>query len=626
VQESQVRAARVGGSISAVREDRPDGAMLLRSSEPLGTWPERITDRLEHWARQAPDRTFVARRTAAGAWQRISYSEMLDRAQRIAGSLVARSLGAERPVVILSGNSLEHLTLAMGALWAGVPHVPVSVGYSLLSTDFAKLRHILATTTPGLVFAETAQFARAIDACVPPDWEVVLASGSLERPTTPFDALLQEPAGAAADRAHAAVGPDTVAKVLFTSGSTALPKGVANTHGAWCASQQMLSQCMAFLADEPPVIVDWLPWNHTFGGNHNVGITLYNGGTLYIDDGKPMPGAIEPTLRNLREISPTIYFNVPRGFEEIARAMDSDTELRTSLFRRLKAFMFAGAGLSQAVWDRVDAHAIAATGERIRFVTGIGMTETGPSGTLAVGPDAHSGFLGLPMPGLQLKLVPDAGKLELRIKGPTVFGGYWRAPELTRAAFDEEGYYRTGDAVKLLEPRDYRRGLVFDGRIAEDFKLSSGTFVSVGPLRTRVILEGDPLVQDVVVAGTNEDEVGLLVFPRFEDCRRLAGLPAGTSNADIVAHAQVRAAFLDLLQRLGRQSTGTASRPTRLLLLTEPPSMDGEMTDKGSVNQRSVLTRRAADVQALYATDAADGRVIRTHPASSPAASSSLTA
>jgi feruloyl-CoA synthase len=621
VPPSNVRPARVGGSIDASREVRADGSVLLRSTEPLADFPLRITDRLEHWARVAPDRTFVARRGADGEWVRITYAQMLDRAQRVAQALLERGLSAERPVLILSGNSLEHLTLAMGALWAGVPHVPVSVSYSLLSTDFAKLKHIIASTTPGLVFADAPAYERAITAGVPADCEVVLGTGKLEsRASTEFGNLLRTEAGDAAQRAHSAVNADTVAKILFTSGSTALPKGVPNTHRMWCASQQMLAQCMAFLTDEPPVIVDWLPWNHTFGGNHNVGITLYNGGTLYIDDGKPMPGAIETTLRNLREISPTIYFNVPRGLEEIANAMDREPQLRASLFRRLKAFMFAGAGLSQAVWDRLDQHAVAECGERVRFITGIGMTETGPAGTLAVGTDAHSGFLGLPEPGVQLKLVPSGGKTELRIKSPSGFAGYWRSPELTREAFDEEGFYRTGDAVRMRNPDDHREGLVFDGRIAEDFKLSTGTFVSVGPMRTRVILEGDPLVQDVVITGIDRDEIGLLVFPRVEDCRRLAGLPAGTGAAEIVAHRLVRQAFAALLGRLWAQGTGSSSRPSRLLLLAEPPSVDGELTDKGSVNLRSVITRRAGEVEALYAARPGDARVIFPTEAGSTAA------
>lgn len=607
-----VKPASVGGSVAAVFERRADGSLLIRSAESLDAYPRRMTDRLEHWARHAPDRVFVARRQGpAGGWNSLTFAQMLERAIRIANALVARGLHVDRPVLVLSGNGLEHLSLQMGAMWAGVPYVPVSVPYALLSTDFAKLRHIAELTTPGLVYADSAAFERAIEAVVPANCEVVLGEGHLtSRSVTPFSALLEVKDTGAAEDAHRAVGPDTIAKILFTSGSTALPKGVVNTHRMWCASQQMLRQCMVFLAEEPPVIVDWLPWNHTFGGNHNVGIALYNGGTLYIDDGKPMAGAIEATLRNLREISPTIYFNVPKGLEEIAHAMDHDTDLRDSLFRRLKAFMFAGAGLSQAVWDRLDAHAVASTGERVRFVTGIGMTETGPSATLAVGPVTRSGEIGLPEPGLLLKLVPCGTKTELRIQGPTVFPGYWRSPGQTADAFDEEGFYRTGDGVRLIDELQPQRGLMFDGRIAEDFKLSSGTFVSVGPLRTRIVLEGDPLVHDVVVAGVNEREIGLLVFPRLDDCRRVARMAADAAPREVLAHPHVRAAFQQLLDRLWLAGTGSANRPARLVLLDEAPSLDGEQTDKGSVNQRNVLTRRAADVAALFAAGPGDVHVL----------------
>jgi feruloyl-CoA synthase len=621
MQRHPVREARVGGSVTATIELAADGSATLRSTEPLADFPARITDRLEHWASRHPDRSFVARRGASGEWQNVSYGAMVANAQAIGAALLQRGLSVERPVMILSGNGLEHLMLAMGALWAGIPHIPVSVAYSLLSTDFAKLRHIVALTTPGLVFADSPAYARAIAAVLPADCEVVLAQGELPgRAATAFAELLRSAPTDELAAAHREVGPDTIAKILFTSGSTAMPKGVVNTHRMWCASQQMLSQCMAFLNDEPPLIVDWLPWNHTFGGNHNVGITLYHGGTLYIDDGKPIAGAIEATLRNLRELSPTIYFNVPKGFEEIALAMDREPALRDSLFRHLNAFMFAGAGLSQAVWDRIDGHAVAATGARVRFITGIGMTETGPSGTLAVGPDARSGEIGLPEPGLTLKLVPCAGKTELRIKGPTVFPGYWRAPAQTAAVFDDDGYYRTGDAVCFIDPAHPEQGLRFDGRIAEDFKLSTGTFVSVGPLRARVILEGDPLVHDVVIAGIDRDEVGLLVFPRVDDCRRLAGVPATAPILEVLGHIKVREAFQQLLDRLWAEGSGSASRPARLLLLAEPPSLDGEQTDKGSVNQRSVLARRTADVDRLYAALRGDHEVLFASSAFDPAA------
>jgi feruloyl-CoA synthase len=608
---ARYRDAQVGGCVEATIEQRADGSALLRSTEPLRWHPPRLTDCLEQWAAEAPERTFVARRDATGAWVRVSYAQMLDRARRVGQALVDLGLSAERPVAILSGNDIEHLTLALGAMWAGVPYVPVSTAYSLVSQDFGKLRHILGVCTPGLVFASDASYARAIAAVVPADTPVVLTQGALEgRTTRPFAGLLDTTPGPALDAAHAQVGPDTIAKFLFTSGSTKAPKGVITTQRMLCANQQMLRQCLGFLADEPPVLVDWLPWNHVFGGSHNVGIVLYNGGTLYIDDGKPTAAGIGQTLRNLREISPTIYFNVPKGLEEIARAMDTDHALRDRFFARCRAFMFAGAALSQAVWDRLHAHAEGAVGERVRVMTGLGMTETAPSCTFAVGTDVASGHIGLPVPGVEVKLVKDegtGGKTEIRFRGPNVMPGYWRAPQQTREAFDEEGFYRTGDAVRWIDPEHPQRGLLFDGRTAEDFKLSTGTFVSVGPLRAKIVAAGDPCIQDAVITGLNRDEVGALVFPRADECRRVAALDASVPLPEVLHHPAVRAHFQHAADRLWRQATGSANRVARMHVLAEPPAIDaGEVTDKGSINQRAVLAHRAALVEALYEGSEAD--------------------
>ncbi len=618
------RDASVGGCIDATLEHRADGTLVVRSTENLRWFPDRLTDSLEQWATEAPDRTFVARRGPDGEWIRITYAQMLHRVQAVAQALVDRGLSVDRPVAILSENDLEHLTLALGAMWAGVPYAPVSSAYSLISQDYGKLRHILGLVTPGLVFAASPAYAKAIATVLPAsvadDVPVVLTDGAAEaaapgaplagRTVLGFNALLAAEPGPALDAAHAKVGPDTIAKFLFTSGSTKAPKGVVNTHRMLCANQQALRQCMGFLAEEPPVLVDWLPWNHTFGGNHNVGLTLYNGGTLYIDDGKPTPKGIATTLRNLREISPTVYFNVPKGFEEIAFAMDSDTALRDSLFKRCKAFMFAGAGLSQAVWDKLDAHGEAAVGERVRIITGLGMTETAPSCTFAVGTEVRSGHIGLPVPGVEAKLVKDAStgdKMEIRFKGPNVMPGYWRAPEQTREAFDDEGFYRTGDAARLIDPHDVNKGFIFDGRTAEDFKLSTGTFVSVGPLRAKIILAGEPLVQDAVITGLNRDDVGAMLFPRPDECRKLAGLPDEMPFPEVLHHPTIRAFFQGVADRLWKDSTGSANRVARVHVLAEPPSIDkGEVTDKNSINQRAVLQHRDALVQALYEGSAAD--------------------
>jgi feruloyl-CoA synthase len=375
----------------------------------------------------------------------------------------------------------------------------------------------------------------------------------------------------------------------------------------WCANQQQIRQCFAFLADEPPVLVDWLPWNHVFGGNHNVGIALYNGGTLYLDDGKPTVDGMAETIANLREISPTVYFNVPRGFEELAKAMEHDEALRRRLFARVRAFMFAGAGLSQAVWDQLDRLGERTVGERIPVYTGLGMTETSPSCTFALGTEVRSGDIGLPVPGVEVKVAAVDGKHEVRFRGPNVMSEYWRAVEETMEAFDSEGFYKTGDAVRFRDATDPTRGLVFDGRLAEDFKLDTGTFVSVGPLRAKIIQFGDPCVQDAVITGLNRNELGALIVPRADSVRKLAGVAPDAPLPEVLHLPAVRAFFQQMADRLWREATGSANRIARLHVLAEPPSIDkGEITDKGSINQRAVLTYRAALVEALYEGSASD--------------------
>ncbi|MEY2953116.1 MAG: hypothetical protein RLZZ401_1203, partial [Pseudomonadota bacterium] len=433
------------------------------------------------------------------------------------------------------------------------------------------------------------------------DVEVVLTAGEVPgRSVTHFADLAATPASAAVDAAMAATGPDTITKFLFTSGSTKLPKAVINTQRMWCANQRQMAQSMPVLAEAPPILVDWLPWNHTFGGNHNFGMVVFHGGTLYIDDGKPTPGGIAETLRNLREIAPTVYFNVPTGFEAIAHAMETDDVLRAKLLSRVRMFFYAGAALAQPIWDSLYASQEREIGERIVMGTGLGMTESGPFGIFVTNPYVNAGDLGVPTPGLTLKLVDMQGKTEVRYQGPNITPGYWRQPAETTEAFDDEGYFCTGDAVKWIDPANIHLGLKFDGRIAEDFKLATGTFVSVGPLRGKIIAAGAPYIQDAVLTGINLKEVGAMVFPT-PAVRALSGLAADAPMAEVLASAPVLAQFQTILNELAKGATGSANRIARLCLLAEPPTIDkGEITDKGSINQRAVLSHRASTASALH--------------------------
>ncbi|HUA51907.1 MAG TPA: feruloyl-CoA synthase [Candidatus Sulfotelmatobacter sp.] len=600
--DAPVRRVRMGAT-ATTREARGDGVVMLRSPHPLGRYPERLTERLEHWARRAPDRVFLAQRDAAGAWRTVGYGAALSLARRLGAALLARGLGPERPLAILSDNDIEHALLGLAALHVGVPYAPISPAYALLSTDFAKLKHVLGLLTPGLVFAaDGARYQKAIAAALPRDATLVVTVDPPDGRAVRFGELAATAPTEAVDRAAARVGPDTVAKILFTSGSTGLPKGVINTQRMLCSNQQQILEAMPFLADEPPVLVDWLPWNHTFGGNHNVGLTLYNGGTLYIDEGKPLPGMFEETVRNLREVAPTVYYNVPKGFEMLVPYLEAEPDLRARFFSRLTMTFYAGAGLSQYVWDSLDRLAVATCGERVMMVTGLGATETAPYAICANWETGRSGHIGVPAPGVDLKLAPVGDKLEARVRGPNVFPGYWRQPELTRTCFDDEGFWCMGDAVRFVDPSAPGRGLMFDGRLSEDFKLTSGTWVSVGPLRAAFIQHFAPLVRDVVIAGHDRDDVTALVFPDLAACGALVAGRTPLAPAALVEHPAVRARFQALLDAFAAAATGGARRVVRALLLAEPPSIDShEMTDKGSINQRAVLANRAAQVAALYA-------------------------
>jgi feruloyl-CoA synthase len=588
----------------AVTIDRRDnGTIYLRPKIALGDYPVRLTDRLHHWAKVEPHRIFMAERDKSGGWRQITYTQLLTSSRRIASGLLARGLSAERPVVILSGNSIDHALMAFGALYAGIPFCPVSPAYSLVSKDYGKLGYLLSLLTPGLVFADDAgKFADALAANVPDQTEIVISRGVVPgRQATMLADLLTTPEHPGLDAAHGAIGPDTIAKFLLTSGSTGNPKAVINTQRMLCANQVMLRETLAFLKDEPPVIVDWLPWNHTFGGNHNVGLTLYNGGSMYLDAGKPMPGGIEETVRNLAEISPTVYFNVPKGYESLLPYLRDDKALRAKFFHRLHAMFFSGAALSPYVWNGLDELGVQETGFRVPVLTGLGATETAPFFMSVRPATSRSGHVGLPVSGNDAKLVPDNGKLEVRARGPNVTPGYWRQPKLTAAAFDDEGFYKFGDALKPVDPDDLGAGFDFDGRIAEDFKLASGTWVSVGPLRARFIAACAPLVRDVVISGINRDEISALVILDHDGCRLINPALPQNDLATTAADPLVRSAFRERFARFLATSTGSSTRITRAILLDTPLSIDrGEVTDKGSINQRAVLDHRSHVIDELY--------------------------
>jgi len=599
-----LRAVKLGPA-DVMIERRGDGTILMRSPHALPPYPRMLTERLVHWSKVAPDRVFLAQRHAVAGWRTMSYAQALTAVRAIAAALLQRGLNAARPVAILSGNDIEHALLGLAAMHVGIPYAPISVPYSVLSQDFGKLKSIMQVLSPGLVFAANGSaFARAITAVLPRRIEVAVTVNPLaDRATTAFATLLQTPATAEVDKAHARVEPDQPAKILFTSGSTGRPKGVENTHRMLSANQAMIRAALPFVADEPPTLIDWLPWSHTFGSNHNFGLVLDNGGSLYIDEGKPLPGLIEATVRNLREIAPTIYFNVPKGFEMLLPALAADGALRETFFSRLKVLFYAGAGLAQHVLDGFQELAVNATGERILFMSSLGSTETAPAALSCNWQSERAGNIGLPLPGVALKLIPREGKLEARLKGDNIMPGYWRAPDLTAEAFDEEGFYKIGDALKFANSADPAKGMLFDGRLAEDFKLATGTWVSVGPLRAAFIAHCAPLVRDVVLAGAERDEVTALIFPDIDACRGIApDLAADAPAPVLLGDPRVRTAFARKLDGFAAASTGTSGRIVRAALLAEPASLDiGEMTDKGSINQRAVLAHRTAAVQALYA-------------------------
>jgi feruloyl-CoA synthase len=583
-------------------EQDADGIIRAHAPETLGPYPTTLTARLDEWADRAPQRTLFAARGPDRRWRHLTYADARARARAIAQALLDRDLSPVRPIVILSGNDLEHALLALAAMYAGIPYAPVAPAYSLMVRDYTALRGIMAVMEPGLIFAaDGPRFEAAIRAVVPYTTEVVTTHPAAGLGSTPFSKLEAAVPTNAVDAAQAAVDHETVAKILFTSGSTGDPKGVINTHRMLCANQQQILSSLRTLGDEPPVLCDWLPWNHTFGGNHNFGIALYNGGTLYIDDGRPVPGPMDVTLANLREIATTAYFNVPKGFDMLLPALRADGAFRDHFFSRLQVLFYAAAGLRPEVADSLQELAVATVGRPIPWVTGLGATETGPAAMFTGPLYSTAAHIGAPIPGVHLKAVPVDGRLEARIKGPNVTPGYWRNDTLTRAAFDEEGYYRMGDAIAPVDPSDLGKGFVFQGRINEDFKLSTGTWVRVGALRARLLAIAGDLVHDVVITGHERDDVGALLFPNVAACRALADVRHDVSVADVLADARVRDAIAARLDAYNAAHPGSSTSIHRARLLDSPPSLEmQEITDKGSLNQRAVLAHRADIVDDLY--------------------------
>jgi feruloyl-CoA synthase len=584
-------------SPNVLREDRPDGAFVLRSADALRPYTRCIGDWLDEWAMATPDAVFLAERDGSGEWLRLSYRDVRERVGRIAQGLIALDMPSPRPVVIVSDNGIDHALLSLAALYIGKVSCTVSSAYTRMTRDWSKLHGILDMLDPGLVYASDAAVYGEALARWRGSAPLYFSSGANQLPDArPFAYLSTARESSMVERLATKVGPQTEAKYLLTSGSTGAPKVVINTHRMLCANQQQIAQVWPFLRREPLVLVEWLPWSHTFGANHNFNMALANGGALYIDEGRPAPGLIEKTLANLREVQPNFHFNVPRGLDMLLPYLEKDSQAARDVFERLDGIFYAGAALPQSTWERLRKVAASVRDEPLWFTSAWGATETSPAVTSVHWEIERAGCIGLPLPGSEVKFVPNGEKLEMRVMGPQIFPGYRNAPDATAAVFDDEGFYCIGDAAKLVDPADPAKGIAFDGRVAEDFKLTSGSWVSVGTVRLRAVGAMSPYVADAVVTGHDREELGLLIFLS----------PEGRKSARAQVLAQVR----DALETLCAAGGGSSQSPRRVLVLEDTPDIGaGEITDKGYVNQRAVLKRRAADVDALY-SDSSDPRVV----------------
>ncbi len=587
---------------SVSMERRGDGSIILRSNIKPGPAAANIGEWLRRWSAEDPDRPFLAeRRGPDNDWFRISYGEVHCRIKRIGAWMLARKLSPQAPVAILSDNSIDHALLALAAAYTGIPCAAISPAYSLMSADHVKLTAMIELLNPGLIYvSDGVAYAKALSAINGHHEAVVVAGANGSSGVLTMDDLEAAADDGRVEAACDAVTGETIAKFLFTSGSTGAPKAVINTHGMLTSSQEAKVAIWTFLVKEPPVIVDWLPWSHTFGANHNFNMVLRNGGTLYIDAGRPAPHLAHITADNLKNVGPNICFNVPRGYAMLVDALRRDDELRRAFFANVRIIFYAAAALPQNLWDALDELSRATTGKPTPMVSAWGATETSPLSTDCHFQAERSGNIGVPAPGVELKLVPDGNKMEIRVRGPNVMPGYWKLPEATAAAFDEEGFYRIGDAVRMAEPDDPAKGLYFDGRVAEDFKLSTGTFVNVGQLRMEGIAALSPVAQDIVLCGHDSSEVGFLVFPDAAACRKIAGAGENEPLRKVLDSDAVRAHVAVGLANLKKSGGGSSRFATRARLLDQPPSVDdGEITDKGYINQRAVLDNRTDQVALL---------------------------